>query len=86
MAKVELFVKDVDMDAVGGTAKYRASPLGDDEHLAVFDIAEASQERVEVTRLFLASGEIYVAINPVTAGEDDMVWTAPEDGYRSYQA
>ena len=86
VAEVELFVEHVDMHAAGGAAKYRARTLGDDEHLTIFDIAEARQDLMQFTRLFLAPGEVYVAIDPVDAGEGGMVRTAPQDGHRSHQA
>src|SRR3977135_3481156 len=42
VTKIQPFVEDVDMDAVGGTPKYCTSPFGNDEYLAVFRIAETS--------------------------------------------
>ena len=86
VAEVELLVEHVDMHAVGGAAKYRARALGEDEHLAIFDIAEARQDLMQLTRLFLAPGEIYVAVDPIAAGEGGVVRTSPQDGHRSHQA
>jgi hypothetical protein len=86
MAKIKLFVKDVDVNAIRGTRKYRARPLRDEEYLAVFHIAEPVQELLKIACLFLAPGEIQVAIDTAAASKEGVVRAAPQDRYRPNKA